>query len=35
MFDEVITSSFYIGSAVLIAASFFIIKRAEKNSKTT
>lgn len=35
MFDEVITSSFYIGSAVLIAASFFIIKRTEKNSKTT
>ena len=30
MFDEVITSSFYIGSAVLIAASFFIMKRAEK-----
>ena len=29
-FDEILTSSFFIGSAILISASFFILKRTQK-----
>ena len=29
-FDEILTSSFFIGTAILISASFFILKRTQK-----
>jgi drug/metabolite transporter (DMT)-like permease len=29
-FDETLTSSFFVGTAILVSASFFILKRSEK-----